>query len=254
MWNDGAVIEASQFSLDSPYIMQRVHTLGHRAYNLNRHIMLMREASMRYFGFASLCTSEDAERIISKLLELSRVTPLLSVSVVMRLDVMGGLSFEVEMPTYNSGVSHNTKRFTGVAIPANAPFHTIPSSVTIAIDDMIDGTTLQYGGDMAIWVDANNNVISRPWRPLFAAHRNRIYTPEVFDTVEYVSVVEAIARCGLELQVRDISFDALQRMEEVFVADIMSVSSIVNIKKSRLLSVVTSRIVSKMEPKPVTKR
>jgi hypothetical protein len=249
VWNDGAVVEASNFSLDRPYIMQRIHTLGHRVYNISRHILLLREASMRYFGFASLCRAEDAERIIVKLLELSRVTMSLSVPVVMRLDVDGRLSFEVEMPAYNGGVLHNAKRFTGVAIAASRPFHFVESSVTIAIDNMIDSTTSQYGGDLAIWVDGNGMVISRPWRPLFAVHGSVVYTPEAFDSVEYFSVVEAVAKCGLELQVRDIPFDVLQRMEEVFVVDIMSVSSVANIKKSRLLSVVTSRIVSKMEPK-----
>ena len=93
------------------------------------------------------------------------------------------------------------------------------------------------------------SVISLPWRPLFAIFNGKVYTPCQYDTVEYISVVEAIKRLNLELTVRTIPVESLQRMDELFVADVMSVLSFSTINKHRLLSVVTSRIADKMEPK-----
>ena len=53
---------------------------------------------------------------------------------------------------------------------------------------------------------------------------------------------------GIELVVRDMSYESLQRVDEVFFVDTMAVTPLVSIGKHRLLSVVTSRITSRMEP------
>lgn len=249
VWNDGSVVEASQFSLDRPYIMQRIHTLGYKAYNIAHHIELMRAESIRAFGFASLCGAADAMRLIEKLLERSRVSPRLSTPVAMRLTADGELSFEVEMPLYSSGMELRAKRFKGVDIPMVAPDTMCQTSVSVAIDDMVSAVAKKRGGDMPIWTDANGDVISLPWRPLFSIFNGKVYTPCEYPTVEYLGVVEAIKRIELELQVRNIPIASLERMDEIFVADAMSVLSLSSVKKHRLLSTVTTRIVGKMEPK-----
>ena len=249
VWNDGLVVEAAMFRLDRPYIMQRIHTLGYKPYNVARHVALLREETMRVFGFASLCSAADAERIITKLLELSRVSRQLSCPVAMRVDACGALSFEVEAPLYVGGISLRAKRFTGVDVVMNAPETLCQSSVSVAVDAMVDAVVEKRGGDMPIWTDADGSVISLPWRPLFTIFNGKVYTPCQYDTVEYISVVEAIKRLNLELTVRMIPIESLQRMDELFVADVMSVLSFSTINKHRLLSVVTSRIADKMEPK-----
>lgn len=249
VWNDGSVIEASQFSLDRPYIMQRIHTLGYKAYNAAHHIELMRAESIRTFGFASLCGVADAKRLIEKLLERSRVSQRLSTPVAMRLTADGELSFEVEMPLYSSGMELRAKRLAGVDIPMVAPDTLCQTSVSVAIDDMVGAVVQKRGGDMAIWTDVNGDVISLPWRPIFAIFNSKVYTPCEYPTVEYLGVVNAIKRLGLEFQVRNIPIASLERMDEVFVADAMSVISLSSIKKHRLLSTITTRVVGKMEPK-----
>ena len=249
VWNDGSVVEASQFSLDRPYVMQRVHTLGHKAFNITNHIELLREDSMRMFGFASLCSPSDAKRIIEKLLELSRVSPRLSCPVVMRLSADGALSFEVEMPLYDAGMHLRARRFSGVDIVMPAPETVCQTSVSVAMDAMVEAIVGKRGGDIAVWSDAEGNVVSLPWRPLFAIYNGRVYTPYEYNTVEYIGVVEAIGRLNLELHVRTIPVESLERMDEIFMADVMAVSSLSSIKNHRLLSAVTSRVVDKMEPK-----
>ena len=247
-WNDGQVVEASQFSLDRPYVMQRIHTINYKVYHLPRHIDQLCEASMSLFGFATLCRVADAERIIVKLLELSRVSPRLSCPVVMRLDCEGVLSFEVEMPTFDSGMAVKAKRMRGVALSMSVPDISYQSSMSIAIDNMLEAIVAKHGGEMPIWVDREGSIISLPWRPIFVISNGRVFTPQQFDTVEYVNVKNAIENLKMELVVRDIPYSSLSCVDEVFFADSISVSSLFSIDKHRLLSVVTSRITSRMEP------
>ena len=183
VWTDGQVVEATMFRLDQPYIMQRIHTLGYKPYNVARHVALLREDAMRVFGFASLCSAADAERIITKLLELSRVSRQLSCPVAMRIDACGALSFEVETPLYVGGVSLRAKRFTGIDIAMNAPDTMCQSSVSVAVDAMMDAVVEKRGGDISVWTDADGCVISLPWRPMFAIFNGNLYTPCQHDTV-----------------------------------------------------------------------
>lgn len=249
VWNDGAVVEASQFRLDKPYVMQRIHTLGHKAYNLAKHIELLRESSMSQFGFASLCGVLDAERIISKLLELSRVTHRLSCPVAMRITSDGALSFEVESPLYEAGMSLKARRFIGVEMPMMLTECSSQSSVTVAIEAMGESMVTKRGGDIPIWVDETGNVVSLPWKPIFVVYKGRVYTPQEFHSVEYQTVKEALTRLNIELAVCDFPFDSLLEVDEVFFVDVMATTSLFSIKQHRLLSVVTSRITSRMEPK-----
>ena len=246
VWNDGVVVEASQFSLDRPYVMQRIHTLNYKVLNIARHIALLRDDSVRLFGFASLCSAADAKRIICKLLELSRVAPHLSTPVAMRLTSDGVLSFEVESPIYNSGIYLRAKRYVGVDIVMTQPETMSQTSVTVAMESMAEVVAEKRGGEYAIWSDAEANVISLPWRPMFAVYNNRVYTPCEYDTVEYTIVAKAINALNLELIVRTIPVASLERMDEIFFADVMTVYSLSTIKKHRLLSVVTARIANKM--------
>lgn len=248
VWNDGQVIEASQLRLEKPYVMQRIHTLGHKVYNVARHIEQLREASISLFGFASLCGPADAERIIVKLLELSRVTPRLSCPVAMRIDCDGALSFEVEPPLYDAGMSLKAKRLVGVGVNMPEFNHLYQSSASIAIDALTQAMASKRGGNVPIYVNSEGNIISHSWNPIFVVYSGRVYTPTAFTSVEYLVAKEAIESLGLELIVRDMPYESLQRVDEVFFVNTMAVSSLFAVEKHRLLSVVTSRITSRMEP------
>ena len=247
-WSDGRVVDANEFRLFAPFVLQRIHTLGYRAFNVAQHIHLMRRASMELFGFASLCRKEDAERIIEQLTKLSRISPTLSCTVAMRLTSHGELSFEVEQPSYYSGATLSVKRPKGIFFTAPHPETFSQTSVTIALDAMYDAR-VQDRGDMAILVDSQKEIISRPWRPIFAVFHNVIYTPAEYDTVEYRLVCDAVKSAGVELVVRPIPMESLLRMDEVFVADVMGLISLSSIEESRLLSVVATLVASRMEPK-----
>ena len=97
-------------------------------------------------------------------------------------------------------------------------------------------------------MDLEGSIISLPWRPIFVISNGRVFTPQQFDTVEYANVKNAIENLKMELVVRDIPYSSLSRADEVFFADSIAVSSLFSIEKHRLLSVVTTRITSRMEP------
>ena len=101
---------------------------------------------------------------------------------------------------------------------------------------------------MPIYVNSEGNIISQPWSPIFVVFNGRVYTPLAFTSVEYLVAKEAIESLGLELVVRDLPYASLQRVDEVFFVDTMAVTSLFAVEKHRLLSVVTSRITSRMEP------
>lgn len=242
VWNDGKVVEAKDFCLANPYVLQRIHTLDNRAYNLSRHLMLLRDSTIELFGFASLCGVADAERIITKLLELSHVSHKLSTPVAMRLDAQGHLSFEVESPILYEGYSLRAKRLTLATLTMPAPEYISQTSVSVAVDAMADSRVFRDGGDAALWVDVDGNVVSRPWLPIFGVYHGRIYTPTEYDTVEYVVVRDAIRRMGAKLVHHPLTVVALKRMDELFVADVMGITSVASIEEHRLLSVITQRI------------
>lgn len=248
VWSDGRVVDASEFRLTLPFVLQRIHTLGYKAFNVAQHIEIMRRASIELFGFASLCRAEDAERIIEQLTKLSRISPTLSCTVAMRLNSEGELSFEVERPSYYSGASLRVSRPKGVFFRVSEPEYKSQNSVTIALDAMYDAR-VQDRGDMAIWVDFRDEVVSRPWLPIFAVFHNVVYTPVEHDSVEYTIVCDALQRAGIELVVRSIPVESLLRMDEVFVADVMGLTSFASIQESRLLSVIATLVASRMEPK-----
>ena len=166
----------------------------------------------------------------------------------MRLDCEGVLSFEVEMPTFDSGMAVKAKRMNGVAISMSVPDISYQSSMSIAIDNMLEAIVAKHGGEVPIWVDLEGSIISLPWRPIFVISNGRVFTPQQFDTVEYANVKNAIENLKMELVVRDIPYSSLSRADEVFFADSIAVSSLFSIEKHRLLSVVTTRITSRMEP------
>lgn len=248
VWNDGDVVEAKDFSLTRPYVLQRVHTLDYKGYNVGRHVMLLRDASIDIFGFASLCSTADAERIITKLLEASRATRTLSVPVAMRLDVDGHLSFEVEMPIYYEGYSVRAKRLVISSLTMPMPEFVSQTSVSVAIDAMADSRVRRAGADAALWVDVNGEVISRPWCPIFAVYSGRVYTPAEYDTVEYMATRDAMRRVGIELIVHPMTEASLLRMDEIFMTDVMGITSVASVADHSLLSVVTTRIADNMIP------
>ena len=248
VWDDGRVVDSSEFRLRHPFILQRIHTIGYKAFNVAQHIDILRSASMVLFGFASLCDARSAENIIGQLTKLSRINLSLSCTVAMRLNSLGELSFEVEGPSFYRGAELSVKRPRGVFLTTPHPDSVSQTSVTLALDAMYDAR-VQGRGDVAILVDSNKEVISRPWLPIFAVFRNVIYTPKEHDTVEYCAVRAAAQRAGVEFVVRPIPMESLLRMDEVFVADIQGLTSLSSIQDSRLLSVVAALVASRMEPK-----
>lgn len=249
VWNDGTLVKASEFRRPASYVLQCVHTLGYKASNIHRHIMLLRESSAELFGFMSLCEAEDAEKIISQLLQASRVSPRLSCAVAMRLDAEGHLSFEVENPTFYCGASMRAKRMRGTYLRATPPVEVCQNSITVAIDAMNEGRIRGFG-DTPLWVDDNNEIISRPWRPVFAIFNSVVYTPTEHNSVEYIVVREAIARAGFKLVVHALPIKSIAKMDEVFEADIMGITSFSSIGGHGLLFIATSKIADNMQPKP----
>jgi hypothetical protein len=249
VWNDGVLVKASEYRCPSSYVFQRIHTLGYKPSNIHQHILLLREGSAEQFGFMSLCEAKDAENIISRLLQASRVSPRLSCAVVMRLDACGHLSFEVERPTFYSGATLRAKRMRGAYLRAISPIDICQNSVTEAIDAMCDNRVRGYG-DIPLWVDANDEVISRPWRPIFAVYGNVVYSPKEFESVEYVVARDAITRAGYKLVIHSLPVKSMQKMDEVFEVDIMGVTSFNAIGERRYMFLTTSQIADKMLPKP----
>ena len=245
VWCDGRVVEASEFRLTSPYILHRIHAFEYKAYNLARHIHLMRDASMSLFGFASLCRVEDAERIIEQLLRLSRISPNFSCIVAMRLNSLGELSFEVEEPSYYSGFALRVKRPKGVFLTAPHPEFVSQNSITLALDAMYD-VRVHGRGDVAVLVDENEELISRPWQPIFVVYNNRFYTPTAHETVEYITAAEAIRKAGYQLTIRPIPANSLLRMDEIFMADTTGITSLSKIADHSLFSVAAALIVEQM--------
>ena len=245
VWCDGRVVEASEFRLTSPYILHRIHTFEYKAYNLARHIHLMRDASMSLFDFASLCRVEDAERIIEQLLRLSRISPNFSCIVAMRLNSLGELSFEVEEPSYYSGFALRVKRPKGVFLTAPHPEFVSQNSITLALDAMYDAR-VHGRGDVAVLVDENEELISRPWQPIFVVYNNRFYTPTAHETVEYITAAEAIRKAGYQLTIRPIPANSLLRMDEIFMADTTGITSLSKIADHSLFSVAAALIVEQM--------
>lgn len=248
-WVDGRVVEAYELRLKSPYVMQRIHTLDGVAYNLEAHIDVLRRESEHKFGFASVIGANDAQRIIGRLLELSHVGGSLSVPVVMRLDDSASLTFEVESPTFGCGGYLRAKRDVGVVLTMNEPSSVAQTSVSVALDAMANSQVRPLGGNSAVWVDAEGKLISRPWCPIFVCYKGTWFTPTEYESVEYGVAVRAIEKVGQRLFVRDIPESALELIDEMFVADIMGITSYASIKKHRLLSSVTTRIATAMEPK-----
>ena len=247
-WLDGAVFEAEKLRIENPYVQQRIHTFGSVAYNLDHHIDVLRRGSEQLFGFATVLTAKDAQRIIGKLVELSRVGSRLSVPVVMRLDAEGSLSFEVEMPTFGCGGYLRAKRDVGVIYVMPQPMVEAETQASVALDRLADCAVRHLGGHRAIWVDNKGNLLSRPWQPIFVYYKQSWFTPREYDSVEYAVVSRAIEAAGHRLYVRDIPESALELVDEIFTADIMGISSFSSVKNNRLLSSITNRIASKMEP------
>ena len=248
-WVDGSVVEASALRLQRPYVMQRIHTLGGVAYNLEAHIDVLCRESERKFGFASVIGAKDIQRIVGRLLELSHVGSTLSVPVVMRLDSEASLTFEVESHTFGCGGYVRAKRDVGVILKMDKPTSVAQTSVSVAIDMMANSQVQPLGGGSAVWIDADDKLISRPWSPIFVFYKGVWFTPEEYASVEYGVAVRAIEKAGQKVYVRDFPESALELVEEVFVADIMGITSYASVKKHRLLSSVTTRVASMMEPK-----
>ena len=247
-WIDGRVVEASELRLEVPYILQRLHTLDYRVYATGEHIRILREGSERLFGFATLCRVADVERIVPKLLELSNVSRNLSCPVAMRIDALGKLSFEVEASMYNAGYYLRAKRYEATAVVQHMPESVAQTSVSLAVDAMAECQAQCMGGGVALWVDENGMLISRPWNPVFVYHNQCVYTPCEHSSVEYRNVRQAVEKVGYKLIVRDIPYDKLMNIEEIFTADVMCMTSFSGINKHRLLSMAALRIAKKMEP------
>ena len=131
----------------------------------------------------------------------------------------------------------------------DSPKSVAQTSVSVALDAMADCEVQHLGGGVAVWVDSADKLISRPWNPIFVFYKGGSFTPVECCSVEYNVVADPIKSVGQQLYVRDIPVSALELFDEVFVADIMGLTSLASIKKHRLLSSMTTRIASVIEPK-----
>lgn len=246
-WIDGRVVEVSELPQGEPFVMQRIHTLNHCVYGAYTHVAVMRDTSAELFGFQSLATGVDVERIVTKLLDVTNAPLYCSIPVVMRLYASGALSFEVEEAMFGGGIYLRAKRLSGVVVERCAPTTICQTSESLAIDVMSDRMVRQFGGDVALWVDGAGKLISRPWRPIFVYHKGVLFTPKEFNTVEYRRAAATIDKVGMRLVVRDIPYEALARVEEVFLVDVMGLSSLGNVQRHRLMSAIAQRIADRME-------
>jgi hypothetical protein len=123
------------------------------------------------------------------------------------------------------------------------------TQASVALDSMADYAVRHIGGQRAIWIDGNGYLLSRPWQPIFVYYKRCWFTPKRYNSVEYGVIARAIEAAGYRLYVRDIPESALELVDEMFVGDIMGISSFSSVKEHRLLSSITTHIASKMEPK-----
>lgn len=248
-WIDGRVVEASSLRTDEPFVMQRIHTLAGRAYNLERHLAVLNRDAETLFGFATLCTAMDAEDIISRLLAGSHAPLIFSCPVDMRLTCSGELIFVLHKPTFGHGAYLRSVRYAVEPLAHALPKTVAQTSATIADDAMSDREVRMYGGDRALWLDAEHNLVSRPWLPVFVVYRNKVYTPAEYDSVEYTVAREAIHAARCELSVATISREALYNVDEIFFVDVMGITAASNIGHHRLLYMTASRVAERMMPK-----
>ena len=236
-WIDGRVVEASTLRTDEPFVMQRIHTLAGRAYNLERHLAVLNRDAETLFGFATLCTAMDAEDIISRLLVGSHAPLIFSCPVDMRLTCSGELIFVLHKPTFGHGAYLRSVRYAVEPLVHALPKTVAQTSATIADDAMSDREVRMYGGDRALWL------------PVFVVYRNKVYTPAEYDSVEYTVACEAIHAARCELSVATISREALYNVDEIFFVDVMGITAASNIGHHRLLYMTASRVAERMMPK-----
>lgn len=248
-WIDGRVVEASELRSDEPFVMQRIHTLAGRSFNVARHIEVLRNDSELLFGFASLYEAAEVEQIIAELLRLSCASAMFSCPVDMSLNGRGELSLTIGKPTFGRGAYHRSIRYVARCIMGNKPTSVAQTSESLAADAMADRRVRMYGADRALLLDENRSLISRPWMPVFVVYRGKIYTPAEFASVEFEVAREAVVRAGIELYIADVSEAALMKSDEIFVVDIMGVTSMSSVANHSLLYMTASRVAKYMLPK-----
>lgn len=248
-WLDGEVFDAYKLRIDTPYVMQRIHTLDGQCSDLEQHINILRRSSAELFGFATVCGVSDAQRIIKRLVELSRVADTLSVPVVMRLDADARLSFEVEQPTFGAGRYLRAKREFAMPYVMPKPRFDAQTKSSVELDAEADSAVRQLGAQRAIWVSEDGELLSRPWLPIFVYYRGCWFTPKEYDTVEYTVAAKAIERLGEKLYVRTIPESALDKVDEIFVSDAMGFTAYSRVRENRLLSSIATKVAHMLEPK-----
>lgn len=247
-WIDGRVVEASELRLDEPFVMQRIHTLAGRSFNVARHIEVLRHDSELLFGFATLYKASEVEQIIAELLRLSCASAMFSCPVDISLNGRGELSLTVGKPTFGRGAYHRSIRFVAQCITGNVPTTIAQTSESLAADAMANRRVRMYGADRALLLDENRYLISRPWMPVFVVYRGKIYTPTEFSSVEFEVAREAIIGAGVELYIADVSETALMNADEIFMVDIMGVTSMSSVANHSLLYMTASRVARYMSP------
>lgn len=246
-WLDGEVFDAYKLRINVPFVMQRIHTLAGRCSNLEQHINILRRSSAELFGFATVCSASDAQRIIGRLVELSRVAETLSVPVVMRLDADARLSFEVEEPTFGCGRYLRAKREFGMPLIMPEPRFDAQTKSSVEIDAEADVTVRQLGAHRAVWISEEGVLLSRPWQPIFIYYRECWFTPKRYDTVEFMVIERAIQRLGGSLLIRTIPESLLEDIDEMFASDSLGITSYSRVGNHRLLSSVTNKIAQLLE-------
>lgn len=247
-WIDGRVVESQMVPTGEPYVMQRIHTLQGRAYNVSRHVALLRDATEEMFGFAPLIGVEEVERIIGQLLRDSYATMQVSIPVVMRIGSRGEHIFILESPTFGVGAYLRAKRITVAPVYYRATLGECPTSVSVAHDAMLDCSSRINGGERALPITDDGYVVSRAWSPLFVVADGVVYTPMEHHSVEYLMAHAAIVAAGFRLVVCPIPLSLLDKVDELLYVDVMGISSCAKIGNHRLTSSAAVRIAEKMLP------
>lgn len=246
-WFDGRVVDSSTLRFDVPYIRYRLHTLNHRVYDADIAVNILRSESATIFGFSSLISALDINRLVSRLLDTAYAPTSVSVPVDLRLDSYGRLSFTLCEPTFGQGYYLRAcSRKADSIVAANYDL-LVQTSVTESQDAMYDAVVRIRGAEEAILVDSEGMVISRPWRPIFIIDNNRaVFTPIKFPTAEYQRIARAIKSMGLKLSVVDIPWSAMCAAQEVFVADAMAVTAYDHIGSTAMTTFFTRSIVERV--------
>lgn len=245
---DGRVCDLSELRSDLPYVMQRIHTLHGRAYNVEHHLALLCEASAELLGFTPLVDADKVRAAVAELLDMAHAPTRFSVPVAMRLNSRGEHILIVERPTFGAGAYLRAKRVDVAPVVCHTQFDEWESSASVAYDAMLDHRSYARGGERAIPVSEAGYVLSRPWLLTLVVAGDTVYSPSEHHSVEYAVARRAVEAAGMHFVVRPIPLALLDRADEILFIDIMGIIAATKIGDHRLSFSAAIRLAQQMQP------